>query len=270
MNKNKHLILDDRKTIQYMLDNRKSFKAIADALEKDPTTISKEIRSHLQFRRTGAFHIPYNACVRRFTCQKSHICSECHASRRFTLCRRCSMCNAFCREFEQEHCSLLQKPPYVCNGCPKRSSCTLEKHVYDAGFAHREYREVLSESRTGISYSEDEIRHLDEVITPLIRKKQSPHHICVTNADSIMVSERTIYRLIDARIISAMNIDLPRKVRFSARRVRVHAKADKACRIGRTFEDFEAYRKEQPDLPLVQLDSVEGKKAAESCLPFIS
>lgn len=31
---------------------------------------------------------------------------------------------------------------------------------------------------------------------------------CVTNRDSLTVSERTIYRLIDSMIISAMNNDL--------------------------------------------------------------
>lgn len=44
------------------------------------------------------------------------------------------------------------------------------KRVYNADFAHREYRDVLSESRTGLSYSEDEIRCLDEFISPLIRQ----------------------------------------------------------------------------------------------------
>ena len=266
MNKNKHLILDDRNKIQLMLDNKESFAAIATALGKDPTTISKEIRNHLQYRRVGGIHLSYNSCSKRYTCQKSHICVECHASRKYTLCRRCSLCNSLCRDFEPEICRLLLKPPYVCNGCGTRSVCSLEKRFYSADFAHKEYREVLSESRTGISYSEDEIRYLDEFISPLIRKKQSPHHICVTNADSIMVSERTIYRLIDARIISAMNIDLPRKVRYSARKVQRHLKVDKSCRIGRTYEDFKGYLKKHPDLPVTQLDSVEGKKGGKVLL----
>lgn len=266
MNKNKHLILDDRKNIQLMLDNKESFASIAAALGKDPTTISKEIRNHLQYRRVGGVHLSYNSCSKRFSCQKSHICTECHASRKYNLCRRCSMCNSFCRDFEQEICRRLLKPPYVCNGCGKRPLCSLEKLFYNADFAHKEYREVLSESRTGISYSEDEIRYLDEFISPLIRKKQSPHHICATNADSIMVSERTIYRLIDARIISAMNIDLPRKVRYSARKVQRHFKVDKSCRIGRTYEDFKEYIREHPDLPVIQLDSVEGKKGGKILL----
>lgn len=161
MNKNKHLILDDRKNIQLMLDNKESFASIAAALGKDPTTISKEIRNHLQYRRVGGVHLSYNSCSKRFSCQKSHICTECHASRKYNLCRRCSMCNSFCRDFEQEICRRLLKPPYVCNGCGKRPLCSLEKRFYNADFAHKEYREVLSESRTGISYSEDEIRYLD-------------------------------------------------------------------------------------------------------------
>ena len=56
-----------------------------------------------------------------------------------------------------------------------------------------------------------------------------------------------------------MNIDLPRKVRYSARRVACHLKVDKACRIGRTYEDFKGYLLEYPDLAITQLDSVAGK-----------
>ena len=35
-------------------------------------------------------------------------------------------------------------------------------------------------------------------------------------------------------------------------------KVDKACRAGRTLADFQQFRLEHPDLPLVQLDSVVG------------
>ena len=266
MANNKHLTLEDRITIEDMLHDKASFKAIADALDKDPSTISNEIRSHLVFRRVGGMRINYNSCALRFNCSHSHICSPCHSERKFSLCRRCSMCNAFCKDFQPETCKRLSKPPYVCNGCGLRYSCSLEKRFYHAQDAHKEYRLVLSESRSGISLSEDEIRHLDEIVTPLIRKKQSPHHICVTNRDSIMVSERTIYRLIDSRIISAMNMDLPRKVRCSARRQTVHVKVDKACRIGRDHDCFTAYMKEHPLLPLTELDSVEGTKGGKVLL----
>lgn len=160
------------------------------------------------------------------------------------------------------------KPPYVYNGCDKRNLCNLEKRFYYASDAQKEYELVLSESRSGISLSEAEVRHLETLFSPLIRQKQSPHHICATNKDSIMVSERTIYRLIDSRILSAMNMDLPRKVRFSARKNKVHLKVDKTYRIGRTFECFNTYLSEHPDIPVVQLDSAEGTKGGKFFLPF--
>lgn len=266
MPNNKHLTQDNRCTIQSMLNEKASFKAIADVLDKDPSTISKEIRSHLVFRKIGGMNLHYNACVHRFNCTKSHLCSPCHAARNYKLCRRCNMCNTFCKDFQNEICSKLLKPPYVCNSCGNRSFCSLEKRFYYASDAQKEYELVLSESRSGISLSEAEVQHLDEIVSPLIRRKQSPHHICVTNKDSIMVSERTIYRLIDSRVLSAMNMDLPRKVRFSARNNKVHLKVDKACRIGRTFECFHTYLSEHPDLPIVQLDSVEGKKGGKVLL----
>lgn len=266
MANNKHLTTDNRCTIQTMLNDRASFKTIADALDKDPSTISKEIRSHLVFRKIGGVNLHYNACAHRFNCTKDYLCSPCHAARHYKLCKRCNMCNTFCKDFQKEICSKLLKPPYVCNGCGNRSTCSLEKRFYYASEAQKEYELVLSEARSGISLSEEEVQHLEEIVSPLIRQKQSPHHICVTNKDNLMVSERTIYRLIDSRILSAMNMDLPRKIRFSARKNKVHAKVDKACRIGRTFECFNTYLAEHPDFPIVQLDSVEGKKGGKVLL----
>lgn len=81
-----------------------------------------------------------------------------------------------------------------------------------------------------------------------------------------MVSERTIYRFVDSRIFSAMNLDLPRKVRYSARKKAVHVKVDKACRINRTYEDFKTFMHSHPDYPLVELDSVEGKRGSKVLL----
>lgn len=266
MAKNKHLTLDERITIETMLKEKANITKIANTLDKHPTTISKEIRNHLVFRRVGAMHCNYNACALRFKCEKTKICTTCHSERRHSLCKRCSMCNAFCKDFVRQTCPKLSKPPYVCNGCGNRLSCSLEKHYYYAKDADVEYRQLLSDSRNGISLSEEELRHLDEIVSPLIRKKQSPHHICVTNKDSIMVSERTLYRLIDARLLSSMNIDLPRKVRYRVRKKTVHKKIDKACRVGRDYDYFLSYKEEHPDFPITELDSVEGKRGGKVLL----
>lgn len=266
MTKHKHLTFDDRFIIESMLNERKSFRCISSELSKDPSTISKEVKNHLVFRRTGGMRVAYNACIHRHNCSRSHICSECHSDRHYTLCRRCSLCNRLCKDFQQEICSKLLKPPYVCNGCYDRSRCSLEKRFYRASEAHQEYRSILSESRSGISLTEMEIRYLDQLISPLIRQNQSPHHIYVTNKDSLTISERTNYRLIDARILSAMNIDLPRKVRFRKRKKAKPHKVDKACRIHRTYSDYLQFLCDNPDTPTVQLDSVEGRKGGKALL----
>ena len=266
MPNNKHLTLDNRTTIETMLDLQASFKEIAAALDKDPSTISKEIRSHLVFRHIGGIRIPYNSCALRSECQKSHVCAVCHSTRKYSLCRRCSMCNGLCKDFKKEICSRLLKPPYVCNGCKKRSSCSLEKRFYFAQDAYNEYRDILSEARCGISLSEKEISHLDEIISPLIRKKQSLHHICVHHTDSIMVSESTLYRFVDYNLFSARNIDMPRKVRYAKRRKKKDFKVDKACRIGRSYQDFLAFCKEHPELPVTQIESVEGIRGGKVLL----
>lgn len=263
--KSKHLTLDDRIKISQMLSEQESFKSIAVAIGKNCTSVSREIRNHMVFRKTGAYGRVYNACIHRRDCTVSRLCTDCPLMNR-KRCSLCDKCNSSCPDFKEEKCPKLDRPPYVCNGCPDRNKCTLEKHMYNAASADREYREILSESRTGISYSEEEITHLDQFISPLIAKGQSTNHICANNKDSIMVSERTIYRLVDYNLFSARNIDLPRKVKYSTRKKKKHFKVDKSCRIGRTYLDYLEFRSSHPDLPLTQMDSVEGTKGGKVIL----
>lgn len=260
-----HISSDDRYTISTMLANKQSFKSIATAIGKNCTTVSREIRNHLQFRKTGGFGHPFNACVHRRNCSHFLVCTKCSFSKS-KRCSLCEKCNDNCPDFLEEKCKKLTKPPYVCNGCDDRRTCTLEKRYYNAAYADKEYRTTLSEARSGISYSEAEIQHLDEVISPLIFRGQSINHICANNKDSLMVSESTIYRLVDYNLFKARNIDLPRKVKYSKRKCKKNYKIDKACRIGRTFENFQSFREEHPDIPIVQMDSVEGSKGGKVLL----
>lgn len=263
---NSHLTADKRQCIEQMLNEKQSINEISLCIGKHRSTIGREIKAHITLRRTGGRGFAYNNCANRFGCKKAKLCYPCNATRKQSLCRRCSMCNANCNDYVPAVCPKLQKPPYVCNGCGMVYECSLEKHFYFAAAAHESYCSMLSESRTGISFSEEELKSLDEKISPLIRNGQSPHHIYVTNVDVLMVSERTIYRLIDSSLISAKNIDLPRKVRRKLRRKKVVFKVDKKCKIGRDFSCFLQYIESNPDLPLVQLDSVEGNKGGKVLL----
>lgn len=266
MAKYKHLTFKERSIIQSMLNEKYKLSQIANTLEKDPSTISKEIRSHISIENKGGYRKSFNACANRYKCTKSHICAECHSARKYSLCRRCSMCNTFCSSFVKESCQKLSKPPYVCNGCGRKSDCSLQKHFYYADIADNAYRDSLSSARQGFSFSEEELLYLDKIITPLILKGQSPHHICSTNQDSLMVSESTIYRLIDARAISAMNLDLTRKVKFRPRKSKKILKVDKSCRVNRDYGCFNSFMNLHPNYSITQIDTVEGTKGGKVLL----
>ena len=257
MNKNKHLTLDDRYTIQHSLEERMSFKSIGTLLGKDCTTIAKEIKGHMVFEKKGAPCRPFNDCIHRRKCTVNyHLCSPCNNNRH---CSTCGKCTSVCERYEKEICTLLSKPPYVCNGCPQKHNCTLEKHMYNAHKAHMEYIEIRSESRSGFNLTEDELRQLNSVVSPLLKNGQSLHHIMVNNADSISCCEKTAYVYINNNLFDARNIDMPRVVRFRPRKKKsVEPKVDKKCRIGRTYDDFKEFQKINPSLPVVELDSVEG------------
>lgn len=163
-------------------------------------------------------------------------------------------------------CNKLKKPPYVCNGCIQRQSCKLEKHIYSAKSAQKNYETTRSESRQGIAITPEELKRVDAIVSLLVKLGQSIHMICVNNADDIMLDEKTIYNYIDAGLLSVDNVDLPRKVRYRTRSHKKPVRVDKQCHVGRTYEDFEANLAANSDIPVVEMDSVEGRKGGKVLL----
>ena len=115
---------------------------------------------------------------------------------------------------------------------------------------------------------QNEIDNLNSILTPLIcEQNQSIHQVIINNKNKIMFSDKTIYKYIDLGILNVRNIDLPRKVRFRNRtKATTVYKIDKKCLENRTYEDFLNYIKEHPDTPIVEMDSVEGKKGGKVLL----
>lgn len=265
MSKSKHLTLDERYTIQHMLKDKSSFKAIALKLGRDCTTISKEVRSRRIFKKMGSHGRPFNNCIHKTGCEYSHLCNDPGCSK--TYCRFCKPCLNYCSDYKQVFCEKLDKPPYVCNGCDDHCHCTLKRSLYEARSAESSYKKLLSDSRSGFNVSEDELLRLDAFISPLIKKGQSIHHICYNNRDVIMHSEKTVYNLVEANLLSVRNLDLPRKVRYRPRKKNSKFfKVDKACRSNRSYEDYLTYISENPDVPVVQMDSVIGSKGGKVLL----
>lgn len=268
MPKHSHLTLQDRGTICARINQGISFAQIAEELDRDPGTISKEIRLHRVSVEKGSYGRGFNPCIHRRDCKKTYVCKTCFCSGR--PCRNCKDCYKYCPDFVEEVCPKLSKPPYVCSNCKDRQRCTLRKYEYQPNLADQSYRETLSESRKGLAIDPLELERIDKVVSPLIKNGQSIHHVFMSNADELMVSEKTAYNYLNAGLFDADKMDCPRIIRMRPRRSTPKLKIDRHCYEGRTYEDFMRFIADNPDVPVVQMDSVIGNKSGKVLLTMFS
>ena len=107
--------------------------------------------------------------------------------------------------------------------------------------------------------TEEELHEISDVVYRGTRKGQSIHHIIKSNPDLFPVCEKTVYNLVEARAIRTKRHDLPMACRRKKRKSKpVEHKVDSKCRLGRSYDDFLAFRKVNPDIPVVEMDSVVG------------
>lgn len=263
----KHMTLSDRIFIEQSLANHNSFKDIASVLKKDPSTISKEIRKHRTFKEGSHYNLKNN-CSLLSSCQHVRICDGklCNY-----LCKRSKTCDCtkHCPDFTPYLCPKLTKPPYVCNGCPNHA-CRYDKYFYRAKDADSSYEQLKHDCRQGINLTPEERASLDELVSPLIRNGQTMDHIFSEHKEDIPCSERTLYRYIDAGILSVRNIDLPRKVKYKPRKQSdTSEKLSRECTIGRTYADFWEYLEINPDTNVVEMDTVVGPEPGKVILTML-
>ena len=213
----------------------------------------REVQGH-KFRKTPSkFNNAVNLCRNRRECQR-YDCS----------------CKEEC--YEEERCPILDKPPYVCNGCEQKSKCRKIKYYYYAKFANDEYGEKLRKSRIGINITKEEVYDIDKLVTPLIKEKhQSIGHIYANHPDEISFSRATMYNYVNLGVFSFRNIDLPRKVKYKKRKEneRQRIRRETAIRKGRTYEDFNKYIEKNPESIIVEMDTVEGVKGGKVFLTLL-
>jgi len=267
MAKNKHLTDSERLRIEEALRNGISLKRIAADLQKSASSISREIRARAIESDKYAPYRTRNRCAKRYVCQKIQLCAD--KPNCTKKCSVCNYCNAVCEEFEERQCLKLYDPPYCCNGCFEERQCVLRKRYYLHKKAHEAYRETLVESRAGANITEDGLLALDELVSPLIMRGQSVHHIATHNANSLEVSEKTIYRYVSGGLLKAKNLDMPRVCRLKPRKSKpVQHKIDSGCRLGRTYADFNNFI-EQSGASVVEMDTVIGRTGGKVLLTLM-
>lgn len=225
---NKHLTPEDREEIQSCLDHGMTFKAIAARIDKDPTTVSKEVKKHFQVSPTTM-----NPEKARTTMP----------------------------------CPSLLRAPFVCNGCKKRHcNCGYRKQLYLAKRSQDEYKQLLTEAREGIPLNKESFYEVDRIITEGLNKGQHLYHIIESN--SLGVSKTTVYRHMKNGYYSAAPIDLPRAVKFKPHRKHTEKYVPKALKKNRTYEDFCLYIENNDVHSWVEMDTVIGRPNGKVIMTF--
>ena len=242
-----------------------SFAAIARKLDKHPSTIAKEVKKYrtLQPRekdpKKPARCALFKECTLRFLCDKKDCVKMCKSC--YDVKLQVSKCSYLCSEYREPQCASISKAPFVCNHCARQRTCNKEKAYYIAQNADQSSQELLVSCRQGINQAPADIAMLDTLISPLLAQGQSLAHIYAFHGHEIPCSRKTLYNYIDQGVFTAKNIDLRRKVRYKCKPRKTGTRvslAAKEFRIGRTYEDFQKFIQENPDIPVVELDTVEG------------
>ena len=230
-----HLCKEQRDSIQYFIERNYTFSQIANAISKDRTTISKEIKR--------------NRYLKSFTNLDSF------DEKGFYLAIKA--------------CSKLSKPPYVCNTCKSKGGCRKNKLYYQSNVAQQHYDSILKSSREGIDIKPDVIDEIEQSIIPLIKdKKQSINQVYITHSDILYFSKPTFYKYVNIGVLSLTNLDLPKKVKYKKRKDTNKTKNKRQIAIlkGRTYDDYLLFISNHPKMNICQMDTVESSRKSRKVL----
>jgi len=228
---------------------------IANALKRDPKTITLEILKHryLSIRKNQR-----NKCGRQNDCIVTRLCEDC-AYGQCKFCRH-DNCNQICGLFSEfPVCERVTSFPYVCNGCPNIKDCTMPKYLYKAPKADKEYHDNISHSEYIPRISDNDLAVLSSHVKDGVERGLSVDIIAKTSP--VPISTSTLYNYIDRQVITTVkNIDLKRKVTYSKRRQKI-IPVNHDYLTGRKYSDFLERIQENPSLNIWQMDTVHGKKS---------
>jgi len=168
-----------------------------------------------------------------------------------------------------QECPRLQTPPYVCNSCDKLRKCDMQRWLYVSHPAEEHARDVLVSSRDGFNLTGEELGAVSGIVARGVANGQSLHHILQAHKDEIKVSEKTLYRLVNAGMISVKRHHLPmapRRRQRAAKLKKRQARLDRKCLEGRRPDDYRAYMDSHGGCDVVEIDSVVGPRGSSKVL----
>lgn len=238
-----------RERIEKGIREGESLKEIAKAIDKDPTTISKEVLKHRSDVVPVTRFQSVTSCIQCtyfLQCRLTKICSNECPNKQCRSCCRVDVPNR-CSKFVKAKCKRLERFPYVCNGCKRRNkSCLLRKFDYIPMSAHRQYEKELHESRQGLNLTGDEFKKIDEVFKEGFENGQSINHIIANNPD-LGISVKTGYNYVNSGNFQVKHNDLPNYMNHILKKRKVISKEYEyqenrdMNRKGREYYDYLLY-----------------------------
>lgn len=259
----KALTFEDRVSIKNIIETHREadgsmtllLNDIGNMLEKDPTTISKEVK----MRRTPIILTEPSPTDSRycFFCKDNNKCKENKVFRTF---------GEKCLHFKRNLCKYTKKFPWVCNGCRKKGYCKLPKSYYNPIPANDSYRMTLVESREGIYLKENEFKEIDSILSNGLSKKQSIEHIIHSN--NIQICVKTAYNYLNKGYLSSDKLNTHRMVRLKGKDNQrpYNSKILREKKIGKQYDDFTKLIASNPGIVYTEMDTVIGKPGGKVIL----
>ncbi len=113
---------------------------------------------------------------------------------------------------------LLDKAPFVCNGCPKRrQNCGYQKIFYLAIQAQKQCERTLAEAREGTPLNSQTFWDMDKVISDGVKKGQSIYHILKTHNLNVSIDTFEKVTCLSLRLVlpEPLNLKKEQKVIYS-------------------------------------------------------
>ena len=170
-----------------------------------------------------------------------------------------SKAERFNKTNDKGYCETLKHFPFCCNGCAN-TRCSHRSRIYSAYSANDKAYKLLHNSRSDTKRRKQVIKILNNSVCQLIKDGLSIH-VAKNSVNNCDLSESTIRRYIELGLVDAKRIDLPRAVRFKAKKEYKYKTPPLSANIldGRTYEDYKRYMESYPDSKVVQLDSIIAK-----------
>lgn len=263
-----HFTLHDREQLQGLLGRGLSCRELAWRLDKDPTSVSRELlRNRMSDGPSPTASKPALRCAGYADCTAEGLCGGC-AGRPCKTRSSCD-CTRRCPDFVEAACPTTSRYPHVCNGCADYRRCRLERFTYTARVAQAKAEASASEPRRGVDLTGAELAALDGLLTPLMLKGQSLNQIYMGHAAEIPCTLRTLYTYVNRGEVGAGRM---RMIDAVARKPRRHAapkgggRVPRACLKGRSWADFNALDEDVRE-ERWEMDTVLGSKAGSpACL----